>query len=219
MLGGNHTKTPEPESPGVPLNYDEDQLLPRMPDARGHARNIRAPGGWVARCDKDGKKFELYSIGFRNQYDIAFNADGEMFTYDSDMEWDSGTPWYRPTRLYHVTSGSEFGWRTGTGKWPVWYPDALPPARRRRPGFADRRRLRPRREVPRQIPGRDLRLRLDLRHHLRDAPHAGRCELPRDQGGVRRRRAAATSPMVLSARTVTSISLSAAAARSPLSTA
>ena len=127
VLGGNHTRTPDPETSAVPLVYREDQLLPRMTDARGHARNIRAPGGWIARTDPEGKSWHLHSIGFRNQYDIAFNGDGEMFTYDSDMEWDSGTPWYRPTRIYHCTSGSEFGWRTGTGKFPAWYPDVLPP--------------------------------------------------------------------------------------------
>ncbi len=127
ILGGNHTKIPNPETSAIMLNYAEDQLLPRMPDARGHARNIRAPGGWIAQTDPEGKSWRLYSAGFRNQYDIAFNADGEMFTYDSDMEWDSGTPWYRPTRIYHCTSGSEFGWRTGTGKFPAWYPDILPP--------------------------------------------------------------------------------------------
>jgi len=44
------------------------------------------------------------------------------------MEWDYGTPWYRPTRVNHVVSGSEYGWRTGTGKWPSHYPDSLPPA-------------------------------------------------------------------------------------------
>ena len=128
VLGGNHTQTPNPETSAVILNYAEDQLLPRMTDARGHARNIKAPGGWIAQTDLEGKSWRLYSTGFRNQYDIAFNADGEMFTYDSDMEWDSGTPWYRPTRIYHCTSGSEFGWRTGTGKFPAWYPDVLPPA-------------------------------------------------------------------------------------------
>jgi putative heme-binding domain-containing protein len=35
-------------------------------------------------------------------------------------------PWYRPTRLNHVVSGGEYGWRWGTGKWPDWYPDSLP---------------------------------------------------------------------------------------------
>jgi len=134
VLGGNHTKPPNPEVSAVVPNYAEDQLLPRMPDARGHARNIRAPGGWIAETDPEGKKWNFFSTGFRNQYDVAFNSDGELFTYDSDMEWDSGTPWYRPTRIYHCTSGSEFGWRTGTGKFPAWYPDVLPPTLEVGPG-------------------------------------------------------------------------------------
>ena len=37
-----------------------------------------------------------------------------------------GSPWYRPTRVTHATSGSEFGWRSGTGKWPAYYIDSLP---------------------------------------------------------------------------------------------
>ena len=49
-----------------------------------------------------------------------------MFVYDSDMEWDMGMPWYRPTRVNHATSGSEFGWRSGTGMWPSYYLDSLP---------------------------------------------------------------------------------------------
>jgi putative heme-binding domain-containing protein len=36
------------------------------------------------------------------------------------------TPWYRPTRVCLVTSGSEYGWRNGAGKWPPYYPDSLP---------------------------------------------------------------------------------------------
>ncbi len=67
-------------------------------------------------------------MGYRNQYDIALNEDGELFTYDADMEWDFGSPWYRPTRVCHATSGSEFGWRSGTGKWPAYYEDSLPPS-------------------------------------------------------------------------------------------
>jgi len=127
VIGGNHTKLPKTDTSVVPTNWDEDLLLKRLPDARGHAASIRAPGGWIARFDKDGKNWETVAIGFRNQYDMAFNIDGELFAYDSDMEWDAGTPWYRPTRLYHITSGADFGWRTGTGKWPQWFPDTLPP--------------------------------------------------------------------------------------------
>ena len=51
---------------------------------------------------------------------------GEMFTFDSDMEWDWGLPWYRPTRINHCVTGGEFGWRSGSGKWPDYYADSLP---------------------------------------------------------------------------------------------
>ncbi|MEZ6014445.1 MAG: c-type cytochrome [Planctomycetota bacterium] len=127
FIAGNHTEAPPFQGSRAPSNWREDLLLPRLWDARGHARGILAPGGWIARCDPDGKNIEIVSSGYRNQYDIAVDANGEMFTYDADMEWDIGLPWYRPTRVCHVTSGSEFGWRSGTGKWPAYYEDSLPP--------------------------------------------------------------------------------------------
>ena len=152
VIAGNHTRPPfEPVMSGEPQtmggareqvltatlpdgmttrmlpNWDEDLLLPRQWDANGHARGIVAPGGWIASTDPDGKTWDIFSIGYRNPYDMAFNADGELFAYDADMEWDVGSPWYRPTRVVHATSGSEFGWRSGTGKWPTYYLDSLPP--------------------------------------------------------------------------------------------
>jgi putative heme-binding domain-containing protein len=123
---GNHTPAPDFPKSLVPKRWQEDHLLQRMWDARGHARGILAPGGWIARVNPDGSDLELVSMGYRNQYDFAFDPNGEMFTYDSDMEWDLGTPWYRPTRICHATSGSEFGWRSGSGVWPDTYPDSLP---------------------------------------------------------------------------------------------
>ncbi len=125
---GNLTNLPPKiDSSRIPVNWGEDLLLPRMWDGNGFARGRLAPGGWITQTDPDSKKIEFFSIGFRNAYRFAFNADGEMFAYDSDMEWDLGMPWYRPTRLVHATSGSEFGWRSGTGKWPAYYLDSLPP--------------------------------------------------------------------------------------------
>lgn len=121
------TKLPAGMGSRLPTNWDEDLLLPRQWDANGHAVGILAPGGWIASTDPEGNSWEIFSSGYRNQYDMAFNADGELFAYDADMEWDLGSPWYRPTRVVHATSGSEFGWRSGTGKWPTYYPDSLPP--------------------------------------------------------------------------------------------
>lgn len=124
---GNHTLPPKNFSKSrIPSNWSEDHLLPRQWDANGHARGILAPGGFIASTDPDGKEWEIFSIGYRNQYDFAFNPEGEMFVYDADMEWDFGMPWYRPTRVNHATSGSELGWRSGTGKWPSYYVDSLP---------------------------------------------------------------------------------------------
>ncbi len=127
ICGGNHTKIPNPEKSIVPRHWAEDHLIPRMWDANGHAVGILAPGGWIARTDLDGKVWELFSGGYRNQYDVAFTAEGDLFTYDSDMEWDIGTPWYRPTRFCHVVPGSDFGWRSGSTNPPSYYIDSLPP--------------------------------------------------------------------------------------------
>ena len=127
IVCGNMTGLPLYTRSLVPPRWGEDQPLPRISDPMGAASNLSAPGGWIARTDLDGKNLEIVSVGYRNAYDLAFNADGELFTFDSDMEWDIGTPWYRPTRVCHVTSGSDFGWRGGNGPWPPYYPDTLPP--------------------------------------------------------------------------------------------
>ncbi len=128
LCAGNHTRPPEFTASRVPRLWQEDHVLPRMWDAGGHAVGVMAPGGWVVKTDPDGKTLELIGSGFRNEFDIAFNPAGELFTFDADMEWDIGSPWYRPTRICHITSGAEFGWRSGTGKWPAYYPDSLPAA-------------------------------------------------------------------------------------------
>jgi putative heme-binding domain-containing protein len=110
----------------VPRIWGEDHLLPRMPDGNGFMRGVLGPGGYICRVDPDGKNWELISVGYRNQFDAAFNRHGELLTFDADMEWDMNTPWYRPTRVCLATSGSEFGWRNGAGKWPPYYADSLP---------------------------------------------------------------------------------------------
>jgi putative heme-binding domain-containing protein len=105
----------------------EDVLLPRLNDANGHAANIRAPGGTIWRMDLDGKNMALVAAGFRNHFDDAFSPTGELFTFDSDMEWDEGLPWYRAVRILHCPPGSDFVWRTGAANTPNYYIDSLPP--------------------------------------------------------------------------------------------
>ncbi len=127
VLGGNHTNVPENVSSVLSSNWQEDNLLPVIKDPRGHANDRTAPGGWIAKTDPEGKNWTIVSSGYRNSYDMAFTEDKELLVFDSDMEWDMGMPWYRPIRVVHATLGSEFGWRTGSGKWSPNYPDNLPP--------------------------------------------------------------------------------------------
>ena len=94
VLLGNFCDVPEGMSPESPhRNYKEDLLLPRQPDGNGFAANRYAPGGFVLRTDPEGQHWDLMLAGFRNAYDFAFNPDGELFTFDADMEWDWGMPW------------------------------------------------------------------------------------------------------------------------------
>ena len=125
IVSGNQTKLPDIDASRVPRVWSEDHLIPRLWDGNGFMKGVLAPGGWICRTDKDAKSWELIATGFRNEFDAAFNRAGELFTYDADMEWDMNTPWYRPTRVNLVTSGAEFGWRSGAGKWPAYYPDSL----------------------------------------------------------------------------------------------
>ncbi|HEX4148640.1 MAG TPA: c-type cytochrome, partial [Pirellulales bacterium] len=134
LITGNGTKPTQFDASRVVPCWGEDHLLPRMPDGRGFMRDVHAPGGIIYRVSPDGKNFEVISSGYRNIFDGAVDQNGELFTYDADMEYDFNTSWYRPTRVCHATSGSEFGWRNGAGKRPEWYPDNLPPVLNIGPG-------------------------------------------------------------------------------------
>jgi putative heme-binding domain-containing protein len=114
---------PDQGKPGT----TEDVLLKRLNDAHGHAADICAPGGTIWRLDPDGKNMSLVNAGFRNHFDAVFSPNGELFTFDSDMEWDENLPWYRAVRVEHCPPGADFVWRTGAANTPDYYIDSLPP--------------------------------------------------------------------------------------------
>ena len=123
VVMGNQTHLPEDYSHSrVPELWAEDQLFPSL---QYFMKGAEAPLGHIAQIDPEGKTWEVLSTGFRNQYDAAVNREGELFTYDADMEWDMNTPWYRPTRVNHVIDGADFGWRTGSGKFMDYCSDTF----------------------------------------------------------------------------------------------
>lgn len=136
VVVGNHTNlASEPRDTSPYRNFQEGDLVqPRLEDSEGYARGRPAPGGMILRTDTKGSFVERFAGGLRNPYDLVFNSLGDLLTTDSDMEWDNGLPWYRPTHLSHVTAGSEHGWRSGWAKWPSYYIDSVPPVAATGPG-------------------------------------------------------------------------------------
>lgn len=126
---GNHSHIKAPIDPKSAANVAyEGELLPHYNDSRGHATGIMSPCGEIYRSTDDGRTWQRMVCGFRNNYDFGFNRDGEAFSFDSDMEWDLGMPWYRPVRVTHSTPGADHGSRNGSGAMPGYFFDTLPPA-------------------------------------------------------------------------------------------
>lgn len=93
---------------------------------------IKKPvAGVVLRFSPDFKTVEIVAHGFRNPYDMDFNSDGELFTFDSDNERCVSLPWYEPTRFYHVRPGAHHGWlspqRASFWRLPPYYSDVSAP--------------------------------------------------------------------------------------------
>lgn len=116
--------------PGSPNPSKESQFLPALPDGRGFGPSVKEGlHGTIARIDEGTKQYTLLVGGLRNAYDHAFNLAGEVFTFDSDMEWDINQPWYRDVRTVHGIPGGNYGYRNGSGKFPPNFIDSLPAVR------------------------------------------------------------------------------------------
>jgi putative heme-binding domain-containing protein len=129
IIAGNHSTPSTAFADSSPYQnaYEGDLVTPRYEDPGGHAKDVKAPAGTIIRTDIDGSVVEVVAGGIRNSYDLAFNSEGELFFHDSDMESDLGTPWYRPTQVFHVLAGADFGWRSGWARMPEHYVDNVPP--------------------------------------------------------------------------------------------
>ena len=129
VIAGNHATIADDRlDPNSLILKDKDaQLLPYLPN---FGRSIRqGVHSGVYRWDPSIEKFTVLFGGNRNAYDYAYNLAGEIFLFDSDMEWDINMPWYRDVRTVHGIPGGNFGYRDGSGKYPAYYIDSLPPVR------------------------------------------------------------------------------------------
>jgi len=128
VVHGNNVKLPGGLSVRSPLRgYEEDQVLKNPWDVAMFDGDVVVPAGHVLRMNPERPtEVELFAGGMRNPMDVAFNRDGELFTFDADMEWDVGAPWYMPNRVLHVVAGADYGFRRGTGRFRSHYADTLP---------------------------------------------------------------------------------------------
>jgi putative membrane-bound dehydrogenase-like protein len=99
--------------------------------AKTAASPVKQPmSGAVVRFSPDGQRSEVVAHGFRNPYDLDFNAAGSLFTVDADGERDNHLPWYAPTRLFDIAQGMHHGWVLNGWQrsWsrPAYFPDNVP---------------------------------------------------------------------------------------------
>ena len=128
LVVGNGSRVDRSVSDSSPYKRPyEGNVVPRMEDPKGHAAGVEAPGGTIVRCSLDGTQLETYAGGLRNSTDLVFDANGQLFVWDSDNAADAKTPWYRPSMVFHVTAGAELGWRSGSGKFPTHLVDTAQP--------------------------------------------------------------------------------------------
>ena len=195
VINGNHTDVPEGLAADSPhRNYQEDLLLPRQWDGNGHAAGRLAPGGYVLRTDADGKMgADARRLPQRLRHRLQRRRRAVHLRQRHGMGLGHALVSAHPRQP--LTSAAEFGWRSGTGKWPDYYPDSLPAIAERRHRLADRRGVRHRGQVPGEIPEGALRPRLDLWPADRrpsDAEglelHGHLRELRRTEGAQRERR-------------------------------
>ncbi len=128
VVVGNHSQLATPADSSSPYRapYEGDLVQPRFEDPGGHADGVKAPGGTVVRLELATKRAQIVAGGLRNAYDLAFHPNGALYVHDSDMEADIGAVWHRPTGLFRVAEGGEYGWRSGWANWPEYYLDRLP---------------------------------------------------------------------------------------------
>jgi putative heme-binding domain-containing protein len=128
LAHGDDVGLPKDADRSIFPRFAPDRLLPCEWEAHLYGAGVPWPAGHVIRTDRDGRTWQVVLGGLRNAYGLDFNAEGELFTYDADLEWDIGLPWYHPTRVLHLVPGADYGWRRDAATLPTFLPDTRPAA-------------------------------------------------------------------------------------------
>ena len=81
IVCGNAVGQPTDISENSPMrNFADDRAIMRREG--GFMAGEKPPGGSIHRMDLEGKNPQRFASGQRNTYDIAMNADGEVFGFD-----------------------------------------------------------------------------------------------------------------------------------------
>ena len=127
---GGHAIRKGPDGWWYIIGGNDSAFTPEKHAVLANSPIHKPEAGALLRLTPDGRQSEIIADGFRNPYDFDFNSEGDIFTYDSDVEADIFLPWYSPTRIYHVGYGQHHGWRlTGYKRsWPRpdYYTDTVP---------------------------------------------------------------------------------------------
>src|SRR5262249_24795725 len=126
VVCGNQTQITKYDTTRVPPVCGDDHLLPRMPDGRGFMAGVLGPGGAIYNVSPDGKRWELFCVGYRRGYGAASKKVGALSPEDADVGGDFTPRWSRRTGVCLAPRGAELGGRKGPGKYPPFYPDNLP---------------------------------------------------------------------------------------------
>ncbi|MGE0145104.1 MAG: PVC-type heme-binding CxxCH protein [Planctomycetota bacterium] len=76
-------------------------------------------GGLILSMDRDGGGLKVFAHNFRNQYEVAIDSRGRVFTVDNDDDGNAGC------RVVAVQEGGNYGFFSEDGA-RTWQEDALP---------------------------------------------------------------------------------------------
>lgn len=92
---------------GVGARADHGEILEEGPD-KGQQDELHPLEASILRFSPDGSVVEPYARGFRNPYDIAWDANGQLYATDNGPD---GSPTFNPPdELHRVVPGGQHGY-------------------------------------------------------------------------------------------------------------